>query len=121
MSWQLGLAGVLGRLGLRVWPRGLHVRCRIRPRAVLATSLPSPPTPPRRRRPPPRPSRLPAKAKATYLYLHSERRYSDLTLFAGLLAVPVVVGLSLICALDAYYSRRPAHPQPPHAHHPHFD
>lgn len=66
-------------------------------------------------------ARLPAKAKRTYLYLHSERQYSDLTLFGAMLAVPVVVGLSLICFLDAYYSRRPAHLPPLHVHHQHFD
>jgi hypothetical protein len=34
--------------------------------------------------------------KGTYAYLHHERHYSDLTLFAGLLAVPVALGLSFI-------------------------
>ena len=53
--------------------------------------------------------------KQQYAFLHEERRYSDLTLFAGMLAVPVAIGLSLICALDAYYSRQPL-PLPPHAH-----
>jgi hypothetical protein len=53
--------------------------------------------------------------KQQYAFLHDEWRYSDLTLFAGMLAVPVAIGLSLICALDAYYSRQPL-PLPPHAH-----
>lgn len=70
--------------------------------------------------PPPAPARrLPARVKAGYLYLHNERHYSDLTLFAGMLAVPVVVGLSFICMLDAYYSRRPLDQPPPPR--PHFD
>lgn len=123
--------------------------------------------------------RLPAKFKSTYLHLHNDLNYSDLTLFAGervgwdaglwccgaldccsasfgrllavfaqhdrarqrlhcsagsprshrahcvppshaagLLAVPVVVGLSFICMLDAYYSRRPLTPPPTR---PHFE
>lgn len=60
--------------------------------------------------------RLPAKAKQTYHFLHDERHYSDLTIFAGLLAVPVVMGLSFICFLDAYYSRRPLDAGFQHAH-----
>jgi hypothetical protein len=52
--------------------------------------------------------------KSSYAYLHNERQYSDLTLFAGILAVPVAIGLSLICMLDAYYSRRL--PAQPHLH-----
>ena len=59
--------------------------------------------------------RLPARMKNTYAYLHKERHYSDLTLFAGMLAVPVAIGLSFICMLDAYYSRRPL-ALPPHRH-----
>ena len=54
--------------------------------------------------------------KDTYAYLHHERHYSDLTLFAGLLAVPVAIGLSFICALDAYNSRRPLGDYATHAH-----
>jgi hypothetical protein len=55
--------------------------------------------------------------KDTYAYLHNERQFSDLTLFAGMLAVPVAIGLSFICALDAYYSRRPLDAlSHPHAH-----
>jgi hypothetical protein len=41
-------------------------------------------------------TKLPARMKGTYAYLHHERHYSDLTLFAGLLAVPVALGLSFI-------------------------
>lgn len=54
-------------------------------------------------------TKLPAKAKRGYRYLHEERHYGVLTLFSGLLAVPVVLGLSCICLLDAYYSRKPLH------------
>lgn len=61
-------------------------------------------------------TRLPARFKSTYLHLHNDLNYSDLTLFAGLLAVPVVVGLSFICMLDAYYSRRPLAPPPMRPH-----
>ncbi|EFN58623.1 hypothetical protein CHLNCDRAFT_140844 [Chlorella variabilis] len=60
-------------------------------------------------------TKLPARMKDTYSYLHNERHYSDLTLFAGMLAVPVAIGLSFICMLDAYYSRRPL-ALPPHVH-----
>lgn len=56
--------------------------------------------------------RLPARFKARYLHLHEELKYSDLTLFAGLLAVPVVVRLGVICLLDAYCSRTAAPPRP---------
>ncbi|KAI3436503.1 hypothetical protein D9Q98_005920 [Chlorella vulgaris] len=59
-------------------------------------------------------TKLPAQMKSSYAYLHNERQYSDLTLFAGILAVPVAIGLSLICMLDAYYSRRL--PAQPHLH-----
>ena len=61
--------------------------------------------------------RLPARAKQTYFFLHDERHFSDLTIFASLLAVPVVVGISFICFLDAYYSRRPLDA----GYHPHHE
>ncbi|KAL4440727.1 hypothetical protein ABPG77_000436 [Micractinium sp. CCAP 211/92] len=61
-------------------------------------------------------TKLPAKARQTYHFLHDERHYSELTIFAGLLAVPVVMGLSFICFLDAYYSRRPLDAGFQHAH-----
>lgn len=60
-------------------------------------------------------TKLPARMKTTYNYLHDERHYSDLTLFAGMLAVPVAIGLSFICMLDVYYSRRPL-AMTPHVH-----
>ncbi|KAL4457489.1 hypothetical protein ABPG75_012354 [Micractinium tetrahymenae] len=61
-------------------------------------------------------TKLPAKAKQTYHFLHDDRHFSDLTIFASLLAVPVVMGLSFICFLDAYYSRRTLDGGYQHAH-----
>lgn len=63
--------------------------------------------------------RLPARVKHSYSYLHSERHYSDLTLLAGLLAVPVMLGLTCICLLDAVYCR-PLPPPTPRPR-PHFE
>jgi thiol-disulfide isomerase/thioredoxin len=51
--------------------------------------------------------KLPARGKAKYFELRDQKKYSDVSLFAGMLAVPVVFGLALIAALDFYYSRRP--------------
>ncbi|KAK9814656.1 hypothetical protein WJX72_009315 [[Myrmecia] bisecta] len=62
---------------------------------------------------------LPNQAKEYYIYLHQEKHYSQLVLLASFLAVPITIGMGLICALDAYYSRQP-HPWTPpvaRAHH----
>lgn len=50
---------------------------------------------------------LPSKAGNYYVYLSKEQGYSDLLLLAVLLAIPISIGLACICALDAYYTRRP--------------
>lgn len=44
--------------------------------------------------PPSRPcvARIPAQVRQYYRYLHDQKKYSDLTLVAGLLAVPVAIG-----------------------------
>ena len=52
-------------------------------------------------------SKIPARAKAKYFELKDTKKYSDVSLFAGMLAVPVVFGLVVIFVLDMYYSRRP--------------
>lgn len=36
--------------------------------------------------------RVPLRARQYYTYLHDQKKYSDLTLVAALLAVPVVIG-----------------------------
>jgi hypothetical protein len=51
---------------------------------------------------------LPATARARYRHLQETRRLSDVTLFAGMLAVPVTLGLAVICLLDALNTRRGA-------------
>lgn len=50
---------------------------------------------------------LPLRLQGFYHYLHVEKKYSQLTLLGGLLAVPLAIGLSMICVLDAYMTRRP--------------
>jgi hypothetical protein len=61
-------------------------------------------------------AKLPARAKALYFDLRDKRQYSDVTLFAGMLAVPVVMGLAIIAALDVWYSRRPLDGGGAHVH-----
>lgn len=55
---------------------------------------------------------IPKAAGRTYLYLNNEKGYSDLALVSVILAVPISIGLTAICALDAYHTR-----QSMHAHH----
>jgi hypothetical protein len=50
--------------------------------------------------------KLPARGKAKYFELRDQKQYSDVSLFAGMLAVPVALGLAIIASLDFYYSRR---------------
>ncbi|DBA75036.1 hypothetical protein WJX77_005805 [Trebouxia sp. C0004] len=50
---------------------------------------------------------LPVRAQRYYQYLHMEKQYSQMTLLASLLAIPLTIGLSMICMLDAYMTRRP--------------
>jgi len=57
--------------------------------------------------------KLPARGKAKYFELRDQKQYSDVSLFAGMLAVPVVLGLAVIAGLDFYYSRQPI---PHHLH-----
>lgn len=54
---------------------------------------------------------IPIRAQSYYQYLHVEKHFSQMTLLAGLLAIPLTLGLSMICMLDAYMTRRP------HLHH----
>ena len=61
-------------------------------------------------------TKLPARAKSTYFHYRNEKKYSDVALFSGLLAVPVVFGLAVIAALDVYYSRRPLEVHHLHQH-----
>lgn len=50
--------------------------------------------------------RLPARFKTTYLHLHNDLKYSDLTLFAGeCLSVPVLAGAMAVCGLACRPSR----------------
>lgn len=57
----------------------------------------------------------PARLKSKYFELRDKNQYSDVSLFAGILAVPVVFGLAVVAALDLYYSRRPLDTE--HLHH----
>ncbi|KAL4534548.1 hypothetical protein Ndes2526B_g05485 [Nannochloris sp. 'desiccata'] len=50
--------------------------------------------------------KLPARGKAKYFELRDQKQYSDVSLFAGMLAVPVFLGLAVIASLDFYYSQR---------------
>jgi hypothetical protein len=59
--------------------------------------------------------KLPLRLKETYVELR-EKNYSDISLLSGFLAVPVILGLLFIAALDFYYSRQPII----HQHHPHY-
>lgn len=59
-------------------------------------------------------TKIPSRLKSAYLHLRNERKYSDVSLLAGVLALPVAVGLMLICLLDAYYSRIPLAGTHPH-------
>lgn len=61
--------------------------------------------------------KLPLRLKATYVELREKKKYSDITLMSGFLAVPVVLGLLFIAALDFYYSRQQIIQQP----HQHYD
>ena len=61
-------------------------------------------------------SKVPAQLKAKYYQLRDEKHYSDVSLFAGILAVPVVFGLAIVAALDLYYSRRPIDIDVDHLH-----
>lgn len=52
---------------------------------------------------------IPKAAGRTYLYLNNEKGYSDLALVSVILAVPISIGLTAICALDAYHTRQSMH------------
>jgi hypothetical protein len=58
---------------------------------------------------------IPSRAKAAYFHLRDRKKYGDVTLLSGILAVPVALGLLGICLLDVYYTRR-APPEELHAH-----
>eukprot|EP00887_Chlorella_sp_A99_P002883 scaffold6.g2883.t1 len=64
-------------------------------------------------------TKVPAKFKSNFQYLHDKRGWGELSLFLGALAVPVAVGLLCICALDIYTTRQrvPAAAAAPHPHH----
>ncbi|CAK0786221.1 hypothetical protein CVIRNUC_009434 [Coccomyxa viridis] len=49
---------------------------------------------------------LPARVHALFLYLHEEKHYGTLPLLAGGLAVPLLAGLLLICAMDTFAQSR---------------
>lgn len=55
-------------------------------------------------------TKVPARAKSYYFHLHDDKGWGELPLFAGMLAVPLAIGLTAICVMDAYYTRRPLGP-----------
>ncbi|KAL3143256.1 hypothetical protein ABBQ38_002105 [Trebouxia sp. C0009 RCD-2024] len=57
---------------------------------------------------------VPARAQRFYRYLHKDMHYSQMTLLVGLLAVPLMIGLAVICMMDAYMVRQSI---PHHSHH----
>ncbi|CAL5226883.1 g9756 [Coccomyxa viridis] len=59
---------------------------------------------------------LPAKVQALFRHLHEEKGYGTLTLLAGGLAVPLLTGLLLICALDNFVQSRRRVSPTVHAH-----
>ena len=59
---------------------------------------------------------IPDRVKATYFDLRDKKKYSDVSLFAGMLLTPVVFCLLCIALLDMLYSRRPI-PGVMHHHH----
>lgn len=63
--------------------------------------------------------RMPEDVVEVYYWLHNEKGFSQLTILALTLGVPVSFGLMLICLLDYFHSRvRPLHTHPvarPHA------
>jgi hypothetical protein len=59
------------------------------------------------------PRSLPAHVRTLYQYLRHDKGYSDLVIVAIILGVPVIIGASGICALDAYYTQRSMY----HEHH----
>jgi hypothetical protein len=59
---------------------------------------------------------IPTWVQRAYHRLHEELGYSELTILAGTLAVPLVIGIFSICMLDAFYSRQPMQGTPPAAH-----
>ena len=42
--------------------------------------------------------RVPARAQRFYRYLHEEKHYSQMTLLAGLLAIPLILGKNTVAA-----------------------
>lgn len=51
--------------------------------------------------------RLPSDVQRYYQHLHKDQGFSQLSLLAGLLAIPITLGLSLICLMDTLLTRRP--------------
>ncbi|KAI8474133.1 MAG: thioredoxin-like protein [Monoraphidium minutum] len=58
---------------------------------------------------------FPALAKRGYTHLREDKGFSDMTIIASLLLVPLMVGGLGICLLDAFYTRQP-HPDDQHEH-----
>eukprot|EP00210_Caulerpa_lentillifera_P005777 g5524.t1 len=50
--------------------------------------------------------RMPEDVFEVYYWLHNDHGYSQLSVLALILCVPVVFGLGFICLLDFFYSRR---------------
>uniref|UniRef100_A0A061QZL4 Thioredoxin-like protein n=1 Tax=Tetraselmis sp. GSL018 TaxID=582737 RepID=A0A061QZL4_9CHLO len=60
---------------------------------------------------------VPGLVQTTYQHLKHDLGYSELTILAGALAVPLSIGVISICALDAFYTRNPDFGVPaPHPH-----